>query len=290
MPGMVPDRSSVPGHHGVVVPAAERPVRRPLTEYGTAQQIMRMYRAAPGDEMNPKRFESVPVSDEEIRKADPDLGRPMRPLPGYALGRGAGAATVEAFEAIEAAEAAALPAPSGRSPSTATIGTDAQAIQPGTAAASAASATPSASASASAPMATPPATASSGAAGPSSQPLPGEASPAARAIGIASPNVVAGEQGAPPAAVESPAAGVRPAEAAPAVGQGKAAALATAATRRGALRGSGSYDCPASHPVKGNAQSGIYHTPDSASYKRTIPEFCFRAAADAEAAGFRAPR
>src|SRR5581483_8504530 len=142
MPGMVPDRSTVPGHHSVAVPPAERPVRRPITEYGTAQRIMRMYEAPPGEEMNPKRFESVPVSDEEIRKADPDLGRPMRPLPGYVLGRGAGAASVEAFEAIAAGEAAALPAPSGLSPSTATIGTNAQAVQPGALAASAAAAPP----------------------------------------------------------------------------------------------------------------------------------------------------
>ncbi|HEU5430902.1 MAG TPA: hypothetical protein VFU81_04520, partial [Thermomicrobiales bacterium] len=120
MPGMVPDRSTVPGHYAVSVPPAARPVRRPLSEYGTAQRIMRLYQAAPGDEMNPKRFESVPASDEEARKANPDLGRPVRPLPGYMLGRGAGAASVEAFEASEAADAAALPARTDLSPSTAT--------------------------------------------------------------------------------------------------------------------------------------------------------------------------
>jgi hypothetical protein len=50
-------------------------------------------------------------------------------------------------------------------------------------------------------------------------------------------------------------------------------------------------DCPASHPVKGN-QNGkewIYHTPSSRSYSRTIPEACFATAADAAAAGYRAP-
>src|SRR5690242_11985678 len=61
MPGMVPDRSTVPGHHSLTVPPAERPVRPPITEFGTAQRIMGMYEAAPGQEMNPKRFESVPV-------------------------------------------------------------------------------------------------------------------------------------------------------------------------------------------------------------------------------------
>lgn len=49
------------------------------------------------------------------------------------------------------------------------------------------------------------------------------------------------------------------------------------------------HNCPADHPVKGN-QSGIYHTPDSRSYKQTDPEECFATAADALAAGYRAPK
>jgi hypothetical protein len=287
MPGEVPDRSSVPGHHALAVPPATRPIRRPLTEYGTAQRIMHMYRAAPGEEMNPKRFESLPVSDEEARKFDPDLGRPVRPLPGYMLGRGAGAASLEAFEASEAAEAAALPgpaspAPAALAPSAATTGTNAQAIQPSSAAAAGPTPASAPAAAPMAPAAAPPSAASS------AQPSSAATSPAARPAGIAAPNVAAGEQAAPPAVAAESVAAQR-AEAVPG-GQGRAAALAAAATRRGAVRGSGSYDCPASHPVKGNAQSGIYHTPESASYKRTIPEFCFRAAADAESAGFRAPR
>ena len=51
--------------------------------------------------------------------------------------------------------------------------------------------------------------------------------------------------------------------------------------------------CPASHPIKGNKSSMgalIYHTPASASYDRTRPESCFATEADAEAAGYRAPR
>jgi len=48
-------------------------------------------------------------------------------------------------------------------------------------------------------------------------------------------------------------------------------------------------DCPASHPVKGN-QSGIYHDIDSPYYDATHPEECFATAADARAAGYRAPR
>jgi hypothetical protein len=56
-----------------------------------------------------------------------------------------------------------------------------------------------------------------------------------------------------------------------------------------AVRGDGTTTCPAGYPVKGNADSGIYHTPDSASYAQTIPEFCFASASVAEAAGFHAP-
>jgi NAD(P) transhydrogenase subunit alpha len=56
----------------------------------------------------------------------------------------------------------------------------------------------------------------------------------------------------------------------------------------GAVPGNGSVDCPPDFPIKGNASSGIYHTTDSSTYGRTIPEFCFATPADAEAAGFRA--
>jgi alanine dehydrogenase len=56
----------------------------------------------------------------------------------------------------------------------------------------------------------------------------------------------------------------------------------------GAVPGNGSIDCPSEFPIKGNASSGIYHVPEGGSYGRTIPEFCFATAADAEAAGFRA--
>ncbi len=48
--------------------------------------------------------------------------------------------------------------------------------------------------------------------------------------------------------------------------------------------------CPASHPVKGNAGSGIFHVPGGASYDRTTPERCYATADDAEADGFRAAR
>jgi outer membrane biosynthesis protein TonB len=53
--------------------------------------------------------------------------------------------------------------------------------------------------------------------------------------------------------------------------------------------------CPSSHPIKGNQGSRstdewIYHPQGSQSYNATDPEECFASAADAEAAGYRAPR
>ncbi len=46
-------------------------------------------------------------------------------------------------------------------------------------------------------------------------------------------------------------------------------------------------ECPASHPIKGNADSGIFHVPGGQSYERTVPERCYATAEDAEADGFR---
>lgn len=45
--------------------------------------------------------------------------------------------------------------------------------------------------------------------------------------------------------------------------------------------------CPAGYPVKGNADSGIFHVPGGRFYDRTVPERCYATAADAEADGFR---
>lgn len=56
----------------------------------------------------------------------------------------------------------------------------------------------------------------------------------------------------------------------------------------GAVAANGEYGCPEGYPIKGNASSLIYHVPGGGSYERTIPEFCFAAESDAEAAGYRA--
>ena len=45
--------------------------------------------------------------------------------------------------------------------------------------------------------------------------------------------------------------------------------------------------CPGSHPIKGNADSMIFHVPGGRSYERTAAERCYCTAADAEADGFR---
>ena len=58
----------------------------------------------------------------------------------------------------------------------------------------------------------------------------------------------------------------------------------------GAVVGDGSEVCPADFPVKGNAQSGIYHVPGGGSYHQTIAEFCFATVQHAEEAGYRAAR
>lgn len=47
-------------------------------------------------------------------------------------------------------------------------------------------------------------------------------------------------------------------------------------------------ECPSSSPIKGNANSMIYHRPGQQYYDITVPEECFATAARAEAAGYRA--
>jgi hypothetical protein len=48
--------------------------------------------------------------------------------------------------------------------------------------------------------------------------------------------------------------------------------------------------CPSHAPIKGNASSMIYHRPGQQYYAVTTPEECFRNAASAEAAGYRAAK
>jgi NAD(P) transhydrogenase subunit alpha len=68
----------------------------------------------------------------------------------------------------------------------------------------------------------------------------------------------------------------------------KVAASGESEIPKGAVPGDGGHACPAAYPIKGNAQSMIYHAYDSGTYDRVIPEFCFVNAEAAEAAGYRA--
>lgn len=87
-------------------------VRRPLTEYGTAQSVLGMYAFAPGADVKPEDWEQGPASFEEQLKADPALLTPVRPLAGYGLGLGRSAPVlaVETLEAIGDAQAITTPA------------------------------------------------------------------------------------------------------------------------------------------------------------------------------------
>tara|TARA_Y100000034_G_C6637249_1_gene278452 strand:+ start:39 stop:272 length:234 start_codon:yes stop_codon:yes gene_type:complete len=45
--------------------------------------------------------------------------------------------------------------------------------------------------------------------------------------------------------------------------------------------------CPEEFPIKGNANSYIYHAPDGKYYWRTGAEWCFKNEKDAKALGYR---
>lgn len=200
-PGATPDTPRLPGKpRGSLRPLAGN--RRPLTEYGTAQRLLRMFTPAPGADLQPADWEQGPSAFEEMRKADPGLLTPFRPLDGYGLGIG------RAAHAIAAGESEAI------------AGAD--------------------------------------------EPVP------------AVPDVV----GTAPQSIAS----------VPAASDVATPAATAAEVPGGAVRGDGSAICPADFPVKGNAQSKLYHTPQSPVYGQTIAEFCFASAEAAEAAGFRAPR
>lgn len=78
--------------------------------------------------------------------------------------------------------------------------------------------------------------------------------------------------GAPP----QPVIGA-PAPTAPATGSGSATPV-------------DALNCPATHPIKGNRNSMIYHKPGQQAYAKTRPEACFATDADAVAAGYRAAK
>lgn len=76
----------------------------------------------------------------------------------------------------------------------------------------------------------------------------------------------------------------------------EAAADATAEAASDAPYGAGSHapladpqEAPEGFPIKGNADSMLYHVPESSHYARTVAEVWFATPDDAEAAGFRLP-
>jgi hypothetical protein len=85
-PGDTPDRSGVPGYTNTGVPRPETK-RRPLSQYGTAEEVMRVYKRVPEEEIKASHFEQASSSDEEQRKAYPWLLTPIRPAtPAVAAG------------------------------------------------------------------------------------------------------------------------------------------------------------------------------------------------------------
>lgn len=124
-PGETPDTPALAGRpRGSAQPLAS--VMRPLTEYGTAQRILRMYSFPPGVDVKPEDWEQGPSSQEEQRKAHPALLTPPRPLAGYGLGLGRSAPELpaETLEAVGDAQAVTTPVEAGAaapSPATAPV-------------------------------------------------------------------------------------------------------------------------------------------------------------------------
>jgi hypothetical protein len=109
---MTPDQPDLPGRsRGSLPPLASN--RRPLTEYGSAQRLLGLFTPKPGTELLAADWEQGPSSTEELRKADPALLTPMRPLGGVGLGlgRSTSAIATEALEAIGDATEATTEAP-----------------------------------------------------------------------------------------------------------------------------------------------------------------------------------
>jgi hypothetical protein len=67
-PGKTPDRSSIPGHFRTRVdPPTTK--QRPLSQYGSAEEIMQVFKRVPEGEIVPASFEQATASYEELRKA-----------------------------------------------------------------------------------------------------------------------------------------------------------------------------------------------------------------------------
>ncbi len=95
-PGATPNYTTIAGHIGEATPAATNKVR-PLSQYGSAEELAGVYKRKPMDQIEPADFEQADASSEELRKVDPANLTPVRPLPGPGSNPAiaAGAATSE---------------------------------------------------------------------------------------------------------------------------------------------------------------------------------------------------
>ncbi len=84
-PGQTPDRSSIPGERRDRSPRVTS-LLRPISQYGTAEEIMQVFRPHDGVIWVKEDFEQTSASNEEMRKANPADLTPIRPVPGFALG------------------------------------------------------------------------------------------------------------------------------------------------------------------------------------------------------------
>jgi small subunit ribosomal protein S2 len=121
-----------------------------------------------------------------------------------------------------------------------------------------------------------------------------EATPAPTADAV--PAAEATNASAPATLVDAPAVDEPAAEAAPEPAAEKAPAVTPPdGATTSAPFGTGSKaplksgKAPKGHTIKGNADSGIYHTEDSQWYEQTVAEVWFDTVENAEAAGFKAP-
>ncbi len=88
-PGMTPDYSTITGQAVEVAPPATSKLR-PISQYGTAQEIMQVFTPGADGVWDKTDFEQAPSSYQEQRTAHPAALTPIRPVPGFALGESSG--------------------------------------------------------------------------------------------------------------------------------------------------------------------------------------------------------
>lgn len=86
-PGEVPDHTDLRGQRGDASPFHAGSSRRPLTQYGTAQEISHIF-PDPDEAASPADFEQPPASFQEQRKAYPWQNPPVRPTSVFAFDQG----------------------------------------------------------------------------------------------------------------------------------------------------------------------------------------------------------